>query len=112
MTLPRTCNTSLFLGALFGALLLAPVSTARAQSAALTCVGSGASLSCVGRVGPGTIPQIVHLREPLGEREMAEAAARDRRWLARCEPIIRQDRNGVRRYLYAAPDCDVGRFEN
>ena len=108
MTLPRTSAKAL----LAAAILLASLASAQAQSAALTCIGSGASLSCVGRIGPGTFPQVVHLREPLGEREMAEAAARDRRWLARCEPIVRQDRNGVRRYLYAAPDCDVGRFEN
>ena len=112
MTLPRTCKTAGNTALLLGALLLAPLTSAQAQSAALTCLRSGGAVSCVGRIGPGSFPQVVHLREPLGEREMAEAAARDRRWLARCEPIIRQDRNGVRRYLYAAPDCDVGRFEN
>lgn len=106
-SLSKACAAVLLLGAF----VLAPVGSAQAQSGALTCVGSGASISCVGRLGPGTFAQIVDVREPMGEREMAEAAARDRKWLAHCEPIIRQDRNGVRRYLYAAPDCDVGRYE-
>lgn len=95
-------------------LLAAPTGAAQAQSALFGCVGSGTSLSCAGRLngGVGDFPQIIHVREPYTDREMAEASARDRKWLARCEPIVRQDRNGVRRYLYKAPDCDVGRYED
>ena len=111
MTLtPRRSTAALLLLTGF---ILAPLPPAHAQSAGFTCVGSGSALSCAGRVGaPGDFPQIIHVRAPYSERELAEAADRDRKWLARCEPIIRQDRNGVRRYLYRAPDCDVGRYED
>ena len=102
-------NTAILLVA---GLLVAPLAPAHAQSASFTCVGSGASVSCAGRLGPAEFPQIIQVREPYTERELAEASDRDRKWLARCEPILRQDRNGVRRYLYKAPDCDVGRYDD
>ena len=32
-------------------------------------------------------------------------------WQARCHPVIRQDQYGVPRYHYAAPGCDLGKYE-
>jgi hypothetical protein len=46
------------------------------------------------------------------EREIAESAERDRRWVARCRPVIRQDRYGVDRYEYAAPGCEYGKTDD
>ena len=92
------------------ALLAAPltVDSAFAGGATLTCVGTRGSLSCVGQWGPSVDPHIRHapgLRDP---REEAEAAERERRWVARCRPIIQQDQYGVARYRYAAPGCEYG----
>jgi hypothetical protein len=38
----------------------------------------------------------------------SEAVERDRQWVARCHPVIKQDRYGVGRYHYAAPGCEFG----
>lgn len=31
-------------------------------------------------------------------------------WQARCRPMVVEDRDGMRRTKYAAPDCDLSRF--
>ena len=43
--------------------------------------------------------------------EIAAAEARDRRWVERCSPVIRQDRFGMPRYSYSAPGCEFGRLD-
>lgn len=54
-----------------------------------------------------------HLASPTTptEQEIAEARERERRWVARCRPVIKQDSLGVGRYLYAAPGCEYGRLD-
>ena len=44
--------------------------------------------------------------------EQAAAAERERRWLARCRPVVQQDQFGVGRYRYAAPGCEFGRNQD
>jgi hypothetical protein len=56
-------------------------------------------------------PYIRGIPQPTGEEDVAEAAARDRLWQARCHPVIRQDMHGVRRYIYSAPGCEYGKYE-
>jgi hypothetical protein len=56
-------------------------------------------------------PYVIHVPPPKTEKEVAEAAERDRLWVARCRPTIRQDQYGVRRYHYAAPGCEYGKYE-
>jgi hypothetical protein len=72
----------------------------------------GGSYSCFGywrdRVGN---PHLIRVPPPSSEEDAAEAAERERRWVARCRPIIRQDRYGVGRYQYAAPGCEYGKYE-
>jgi len=46
--------------------------------------------------------------EPFSEADRSRAAERDRRWVARCRPVIVQDGYGVPRYRYAAPGCEFG----
>ena len=48
--------------------------------------------------------------QPLTEQELAEIREREELWQARCRPLIQQDDFGVRRYVYAAPGCEYGRF--
>jgi len=67
--------------------------------------------SCVEIRRELTNPYIITVPPPQTEKDVAEAAARDRLWQARCRPVIRQDAHGVRRYQYAAPGCEYGKFE-
>jgi hypothetical protein len=43
------------------------------------------------------------------EQEKADAEARAA-WQARCRPTVVEDREGLRRTIYAEPDCDLSRF--
>jgi hypothetical protein len=56
-------------------------------------------------------PYIIHVPPPATEKDVADIAARERLWQARCRPIIRQDAHGVRRYQYAVAGCDYGKYE-
>jgi hypothetical protein len=43
------------------------------------------------------------------EQQKAEEEGRAA-WQARCRPTVIEDRDGLRRTKYAAPDCDLSRF--
>lgn len=43
------------------------------------------------------------------EQQKAEEEGRSA-WQARCRPTVVEDRDGMRRTKYAAPDCDLSRF--
>jgi hypothetical protein len=65
--------------------------------------------SCVTVFRGGRLsPHIIAVPPPASEAERAAAEARDRRWVTRCRPTIRQDRYGMPRYSYAAPGCEYG----
>lgn len=55
------------------------------------------------------VSKVITVKGPETPEETAASAARDRRWVERCRPALRQDRYGVSRYYYAAPNCDVGK---
>jgi hypothetical protein len=93
------------------ALWSAPVTFDRAEAGgaggAVSCVGSPGAVSCAGRfewTGDGR-------RRPT-EQEEAESAERHRKWVARCRPVIKQDQFGVGRYVYAAPGCEFGKYQD
>jgi len=67
--------------------------------------------SCVEIRRELTNPYVIHVPPPQNEKDVADIAARERLWQARCRPIIRQDVQGVRRYQYAAAGCDYGKYE-
>ena len=76
-----------------------------------TCIGSGGAFSCTTqwhRTSGGT----QHLPWQIDPRETAAAKERERKWLARCRPIARQDQFGVSRFSYAAAGCEFGRIED
>lgn len=50
---------------------------------------------------------VQRLREP-NEEDIVEARERERRWAARCRPLLRTDQHGVNRYVYAARGCEYG----
>jgi len=77
------------------------------------CIGGWGSGNCIltvrrGPVGPAGIYKV---EEPRGE-ELEAAMERDRKWLARCKPVIRQDAYGVGRYHYAASGCEFGKLDD
>ncbi len=73
-----------------------------------SCVGSARGYNCVEQWGSGGDPNVRAVPRPLGDEERAQAAARERRWLAQCQPEIRRDPYGVARYIYAARGCEYG----
>ena len=74
----------------------------------MSCVGGQGSVNCVGRWGPAGDPNVRVVPQALGDEEKAQAAARERKWLAQCQPAIRRDPSGVARYQYAARGCEYG----
>ena len=59
----------------------------------------------VGAKGTGTVRE-------LSPEEIAESRERERKWVERCRPVVRQDAYGVGRYVYAARGCEYGRMED
>jgi hypothetical protein len=102
-----------FVGSIVGLALLGtsiPFEPAKAGGISVTnCVTSFFDFSCVERWGRAGDPLVRHPPGPQGD---AESAERDRKWVARCRPVIKQDRYGVERYQYAAPGCEFGRFQD
>jgi hypothetical protein len=77
-----------------------------------SCVRTAGSLSCSAYWGAGGDPYIRGVAGPRNAQEEADTAEREHQWVARCRPIVRQDRFGVGRYYYAAPGCEVGRTQD
>ena len=73
-----------------------------------SCVGGFTTFNCVTRWGPAGNPYVRPIPGPVDEVERARLVARDRKWLARCTPILERDRYGVGRLRYAAPGCEFG----
>jgi hypothetical protein len=88
-------------------------SSANAGAGNLACVGSGPSVSCAAVWGePGGFPRIIDIAPYRSDEEQTAGDARDRRWSARCQPVVRRDRYGVGRYYYAAAGCEFGNTED
>ena len=106
-------NSPRVLGSIVALALLGssvPLGSANAGGIDVTnCVGSFFGFSCVERWGPAVDPLVRHPPDP---HQDAESAERERKWVARCRPVVKQDRYGVERYQYAAPGCEFGRFQN
>ena len=74
----------------------------------LNCVAGSGSFNCVAQLATAGDPYVRVVPEALGEAQKAQLAARDRKWLAQCHPVVERDRYGVARYHYAAPGCEFG----
>lgn len=46
-------------------------------------------------------PRIIHVAPAYTQEDQA----RVREWEIRCKPVIYEDKEGIRRYRYAAPNC-------
>ena len=76
------------------------------------CVGGWRGFSCVTRWGEAGDTYVREVPEPIDEAEKLRREAGDRKWLARCHPVIAHDRLGVARYRYYAPGCEFGVTED
>ena len=72
------------------------------------CVATANAFGCATRWAPYGDPYIRLVPPPADAAARARARERERRWVARCRPVIRQDRYGVPRYHYAMPGCEFG----
>jgi hypothetical protein len=110
--LPLTALVVTFI-VIFAVTLLAPWSLAEAGGIRDTnCVGTRTSFNCVTRWGSAIDPYIRLVPETMDEAEKAHFAARERKWLSRCRPIVVHDSYGVSRYRYSAPGCEFGLGED
>lgn len=76
-----------------------------------SCTFTRGMNSCVQRyrsdeAGPTDIQQVAN------PADIAESRERERKWVERCKPVVRQDAYGVGRYVYAARGCEFGRIED
>ena len=74
----------------------------------LGCLAGTSSFNCVAQWATAGDPYIRVVPEPFGEAQKAQLAARDRKWVAQCHPVITRDIYGVARYHYSAPGCEFG----
>ena len=74
----------------------------------LNCVGGRGSFGCVGQWGLSSDPNVRTVPKAHGYEEKAQAAARERRWMAKCDPVIERDHFGVARFHHAARGCEYG----
>jgi len=74
-----------------------------------SCVGGPTSFNCVEQWAPAAgDPYVRVVPDPVDEAQKAQMARRDRKWLARCRPVVERDDYGVARYHYAAQGCEFG----
>lgn len=76
------------------------------------CVGAYSSVACSTNWRYRDDFEVTPSRLKVDPHEDAQVQERDRKWMARCRPIMRQDELGVSRYYYAAPGCEYGRIED
>ena len=84
----------------------------RDRTYTFNCFGSGNARSCVATSRRGRFhPNVITVPAQTNEADLAAAEARDRRWVERCQPVIRQDHFGMPRYSYSAAGCEFGRLD-
>jgi hypothetical protein len=108
----RRFSLSAWLAALALLVLSMMVAPARSEPvegvSTFNCYGTRYMASCVESFRSGSFsPHVIKVPAT----PSADAEARDRRWVERCRPQIRQDRYGMPRYSYAAVGCEFGRLD-
>jgi hypothetical protein len=53
---------------------------------------------------------VIRAAPPLTPEQQKAEEASQAAWQARCRPTVVEDREGIRRTHYAAPDCDLSTF--
>jgi hypothetical protein len=78
-----------------------------------SCVYDRGAVSCVttwSRSGTPDPHVTATAKEPSAEETSAKEE-REKLWLARCKPELKQDDYGVMRYSYAATGCEFGKYQ-
>ena len=84
----------------------------RDRTHTFNCFGSANMRSCVATSRRGRFhTNVTTVPAPTNDDDIAAAEARDRRWVERCSPVIRQDRFGMPRYSYSTAGCEFGRLD-
>jgi hypothetical protein len=79
----------------------------------ISCIQSGGAVTCVANFDyPNSVAKILHIEARDESSDKTDRAARDSKWIARCRPVLRPDKYGVRRYHYSAPGCEFGKTED
>jgi hypothetical protein len=101
-------RASVRIGAALVLSILAQTSANAGSVSNYSCVGRWTGFNCAEQWGEAGNPYIRLVPEPLGEAERGQLAARDRRWVDHCHPVVQYDRYGVARYRYSATGCEFG----
>ena len=110
--MPKNIANAAGLVALAALTLSMAAPAAKADTIPSLNYGGARASTCAGICrGEPSGPHIVHVPQPESAEARALAEARDRRWIERCRPVIRQDEYGVPRYTYAARGCEYGRID-
>ena len=75
-----------------------------------TCLYTAGASTCTTQWRYGVSSQ--YLPWKVDVRETVASAERERKWLARCRPIAREDALGITRYVYAGSGCEFGKTED
>jgi len=75
-----------------------------------TCLHIAGASTCTTQWRYGASSQ--YLPWKVDARETAASAERERKWLARCRPVAKEDALGISRYVYAASGCEFGKIED
>ena len=98
-SLPRHGSTSGSVAIVGVAIILSVMTRTSTYAAGVSdtsCIGAWHGFNCVTRWGRLGDPSVRLVPEP-GEEEKKSRMVRDRRWLARCRPVVEYDHYGVAR---------------
>lgn len=99
--------------ALAGTILLVTAPPSHADWTRRTsCYVGGCTTSYFWGLPGGSLAAITNVPGPQTDEERAEAVERDRKWVAHCKPSLREDRYGMKRYVYEKPGCEFGKTAN
>jgi hypothetical protein len=93
----------------------APTAAAPAPAAAVPSAPAAAPPAAP-LYAPGTAdfhingPSVIAAAPPRTPEQQKADAEAQAAWQERCHPVVVEDREGIRRVKYAAPDCDLSPF--
>jgi hypothetical protein len=93
-----------------------PVAPATPTAAAPAPAAAAPSAPAAPLYAPGTAdfhvngPSVIAAAPPRTPEQQKAYADAQAAWQERCHPVVVEDREGIRRAKYAAPDCDLSPF--
>jgi hypothetical protein len=93
-----------------------PVAPATPTAAAPAPAAAAPSAPAAPLYAPGTAdfhvngPSVIAAAPPRTPEQQKAYAEAQAAWQERCHPVVVEDREGIRRAKYAAPDCDLSPF--